>query len=108
MSRNKLQEEWEGRIAQYKASGMTQIEWCQHQEISIHKLKYWLYKSDRQKHNSDNKPKWVPLAIEDESSSFNDTNETMQIKIGQATIEIKSDFDPTFLANVVKVLNTVC
>ncbi len=52
-------------------------------------------------------PNWVPLAI-NESSSFNNTNETMQIKIGQATIEVKPDFDPTFLANVVKVLKTVC
>lgn len=53
MSRNKLQEEWEERIGQYKASGMTQAEWCRHQKVSIHKLKYWLYKVDRPKDNED-------------------------------------------------------
>lgn len=108
MSRSKLQKEWEGRIAHYKASGMTQAEWCQHQDLSIHKLKYWLYKVDRPKHNDNKKPNWISLAIEDEPSSTNDLIETIQIKIGQATVEVKPDFDPTFLANVVKVLKSVC
>lgn len=38
----------------------------------------------------------------------NDSSDTMKVKIGQATIEIKSYFDPTLLANVVKVLKTIC
>ena len=41
-----LHEEWERRIALYRASGLTQSKWCEINEISIHKLKYWLYKVD--------------------------------------------------------------
>lgn len=108
MSRSNLQEEWEDRIAHYKASGMTQAEWCQHQDLSIHKLKYWLYKVNRPKHNENKQSNWIPLAVEEESSSSNNTIETIQVKIGQAVVEIKPDFDPIFFANVIKVLKTVC
>ncbi|WP_165797753.1 IS66 family insertion sequence element accessory protein TnpA [Heyndrickxia sporothermodurans] len=41
-----LRKEWERRIALFRASGLTQSKWCEINEISIHKLKYWLYKAD--------------------------------------------------------------
>ncbi|WP_444860329.1 IS66 family insertion sequence element accessory protein TnpA, partial [Heyndrickxia sporothermodurans] len=41
-----LRKEWERRIALFKASGLTQSKWCEINEISIHQLKYWLYKAD--------------------------------------------------------------
>lgn len=106
MSRKNLQEEWERRIALFKASGMTQAKWCENQNVSIHKLKYWLYKIERQEKSGDEKTNWISMMVEDELPNV--PSETIQIKINQATIEVRPDFNPTFLAEVVKVLKTTC
>ena len=41
MTREELREEWERRIADFKASGMTRVQWCKEHGESIYKLKYW-------------------------------------------------------------------
>ena len=107
MSRDKLQKEWERRIAHFKASGMTQTKWCEENGESIHKLKYWLYKIERQKRNENEKSNWVSMIIEDETTP-DPSDTTLQIKIGQATIEVKPEFNPALLADVVKLLKTIC
>ena len=106
MTREELREEWERRIADFKAGGMTRVQWCKEHGESIYKLKYWLYKIERQKRNEINKTNWVSMIVEDEPAS--DSSDTLQIKIGQAIIEVKPDFNPALLEKVVKVLKTIC
>lgn len=100
-----LHEEWERRIALYRASGLTQSKWCEINEISIHKLKYWLYKVDDSHSTQDSKNKWIPVAL---GESDEQQNETLTIRVGFASIEVKSGFNSSLLVDVVKVLNTVC
>lgn len=63
MTREELREEWERRIADFKASGMTRVQWCKEHGESIYKLKYWLYKIERQKRNEINKTNWVSMIV---------------------------------------------
>jgi hypothetical protein len=99
-----LRKEWERRIDIYKASGTTQTKWCKVNDVNIHQLKYWL---KRLKAPTEIKEtEWVPITIEDELS--HGINDSLQVKIGQAIIEVKPDFNPSLLANVVKVLQTLC
>jgi hypothetical protein len=100
-----LYKEWERRIALYKTSGLTQSKWCEINEISIHQLKYWLYKIDSSDSSQKSNNKWIPIALEE---SDEQQNETLNIKVGSASIEVKPGFNPKLLAEVVKALKSVC
>lgn len=100
-----LRKEWERRIALYRKSGLTQSKWCEINEISIHQLKYWLYKVDGSYSSPKPNSKWIPVVLEEPSEQ---QNEALHIKVGSASIEIKPGFDPTLLAEVVKALKSVC
>lgn len=100
-----LHKEWERRIALYRASGLTQSKWCEINEISIHKLKYWLYKADSTYSSQKSDDKWIPVELEESSEQL---NETLHVKVGPATIEVNPGFNPTMLADVVKVLKNIC
>ena len=39
-----LRKVWEQRIADYRKSGQTQVNWCKENQWSIHQFKYWLRK----------------------------------------------------------------
>lgn len=101
-----LKIQWEKRISDLRVSGQTQSDWCKSNNVSIHQLKYWIRKIEGPRNTRELNPKWVPMEIDNDSPEV--SNETLQIKVGQATIEVKPDFDPTFLTNVIKVLKTLC
>ncbi|MFM9328457.1 IS66 family insertion sequence element accessory protein TnpA [Paenibacillus mesotrionivorans] len=42
-----LQNQWTERIAADQASGLTMKVWCEAQNLTVHQLKYWLYKAQR-------------------------------------------------------------
>ncbi|HAJ4014866.1 IS66 family insertion sequence element accessory protein TnpB [Heyndrickxia sporothermodurans] len=99
-----LRKEWERRIALFRASGLTQSKWCEINEISIHQLKYWLYKADNFYSTQDSNSKWIPVTLEESEQQ----NETLHINVGSASIVVKPGFNPTLLAEVVKALKSVC
>lgn len=104
MSRSELQKEWEQRIAVFRASGQTQS--CQENYISLHKLRYWLRKIENHtKSNTKSSPRWIPVTTVD---SFPGTDESVLIKIGEASIEVKPGFNPSFLSDVVRMLKSSC
>ncbi|WP_017753734.1 IS66 family insertion sequence element accessory protein TnpA [Calidifontibacillus oryziterrae] len=106
MSQNDLRQEWERRIAVFRASGQPQTKWCEANELNIHQLKYWLKKIEGPKSASTPLSKWVPVTMDDQVDDSSES--TIQIKMGQASIEVKSGFDPTLLANVVRTLGALC
>ncbi|WP_336788304.1 IS66 family insertion sequence element accessory protein TnpA [Paenibacillus sp. MMO-177] len=40
-------QDWQARIASYRASGLTMKAWCTANQCSVEQLKYWLYKFKR-------------------------------------------------------------
>jgi hypothetical protein len=108
MSKNpnpELRKKWEQRISAYKASGLTQAKWCEANDISIHQFKYWLKKiKDHQIIRKTNNH-WVPVIIEDPKP---EAGESIQIKVGASSIEVKPGFNPSLLAEVIKVLKREC
>lgn len=106
MEKTELQMEWERRIAIFKASGQTQSKWCQVNNLSLHQLRYWLKKIElTTKSAAEPSSKWIPVLMEESPQV---PNGTLQIKIGQASIEVNPGFDSTFLAAVVRTLKTLC
>lgn len=89
------------QVESYRNSGMTARVWCEENQVSIHTLKYWIQKLNRQEKVHHN-PKWVSL-VQEQTLSYSIT-----IHIGSAALEVNSGFDPQLLAQVIKVLQATC
>ncbi|WP_243293167.1 IS66 family insertion sequence element accessory protein TnpB [Bacillus sp. FJAT-47783] len=100
---SELRKEWERRIADYKASGQTQAKWCESNDISIHQFKYWLKKIKDHHNTVKANNLWVPVVIE-EPKTKQEVCESLQIKVGSVSIEVTPGFNPSLLAEVIKVL----
>lgn len=95
-----LRQEWEQRIADYKASGQTQTKWCEANGISYHQFVYWKKRiKDQHKEKANNS--WVPVIIEETKPTQFDS---LLIKVGSVSIEVNSGFNSTLLTEVIKVL----
>jgi hypothetical protein len=105
MEKTELKIEWERRIAIFKESGQTQAKWCAANDLKLHQLKYWLKRVEGSSAKQKPKTKWASVEIEE---TVEELNETLQIKVGQASIEVKPGFNPAFLADVVRTLKTLC
>lgn len=108
MTKAELQELWETRIAEYRASGQSVKEWCtSHDDITPRQLWYWLRKYKTRKDAPSMKStQWLPVEINEQSPVVQ--GNTLLIRIGQAGIEVSPGFDPALLAQIVRVLVTLC
>jgi hypothetical protein len=103
MEKTELHMEWERRIAIFEASGQTQAKWCAANDLNIHQLKYWLKKIKGPKPSHETISKFTPVVVAEIS-----TNETLEVKVGQVSVEVRPGFDPSFLADVIRTLKTLC
>ncbi len=104
MDKNELRREWEQRIADYRASGLSRAKWCQQNSLKAHQLKYWLKRMEDPTVSSKPSTTWTSVVMVNPSSD----DGSIQVKIGECSIEVKQGFNPSLLADVVKVLKTLC
>lgn len=102
MSQVELRRQWEQRVADYRESGQTQAKWCAENHVKLHQLHYWLKKFKSESSSSTTSPIWVSVTMDD---PFN--GDSLYIKIGQASIEVRPGFDPSFLADVIRTLRSL-
>ena len=89
------------QVEDYRNSGIPARVWCEENQMSIHTLKYWIQKLNRQ--NKDNRDtQWVSLVQELPSSS------SLTIRVGSASIEVTGDVDLQLLRKVMTVLKETC
>jgi len=93
---------WTKRIQDYRTSGLTAAKWCEKNEISIHTLKYWITKFNKEKNQESKKTKWTTI-IPAESKT-----ESLKVIIGHSTIELAPGFDSETFKKVVRILNEQC
>jgi hypothetical protein len=105
MEKAELRKEWERRISVFRASGQTQAKWCATNDLKEHQLKYWLKRIEGSNSKQKSKAQWASVSIEE---VVEEPNDTLQIKIGEASIEVKPGFNPSFLADVVRTLKNLC
>ncbi|WP_442955872.1 IS66 family insertion sequence element accessory protein TnpA [Paenibacillus sp. y28] len=98
-----LQAIWSERIAAYQASGQTMKAWCAEQNLTVHQLKYWLYKAQRQT-RAVSTPTFRPVAV----ASPPRMTEYLHVQVGVARIEIQPGFEPKLLRDVVAALTSLC
>jgi hypothetical protein len=101
---------WRERIKAYEASGMTVAAWCAEQKLSTDQLYYWKRKfNDSQapvKQTPAEPSGWLPVAMDTGEDS--NGSSALSIRIGHATVEVRTGFDRNLLAEVAKVLVTLC
>ena len=94
-------QEWETRIADYNASGLTMAAWCQANRFTKETLKYWLRKTNKMSSSAkqSSTPRFVPLAV-----SHSNASSSLVVQIGQAKVEVYAGFDPLLLREIIHAL----
>lgn len=101
-----LRKEWEQRLSAFRASGQAPVAWCAANNLNLHQLRYWLRKSAIATSPLSETPRW--LALEVENMEPQKPQATLLIRVGKATIEISSGFDPNLLVAAVQSLSRSC
>lgn len=111
-SREQRRKEWMERISDYRSSGLTMAAWCEANNFTKEQLKYWLRKSKEISSSptlNSNSPQFVPVTIAETADNESASSSHLVVRIGQASIEVRSGFNPQLLREVVQALeNTSC
>lgn len=101
MSKTELRAMWEKRIADFLASGQTGSAWCESNEIDIYQFRYWSRKFRLERQSEPTSVKWVSLQVGDSTVEDGDS---ITIRVGHASLQVKSGFNPALLRQVVQAL----
>ncbi|KIV54643.1 hypothetical protein AM501_02290 [Aneurinibacillus migulanus] len=105
MTRKERRQMWEERISTFKASGESVTNWCAAHDIKAYQLYYWLKKLDAKVPIGIPSSRWMAVEV----NKYDEESErSILVKVGQATVEVKPGFDPTLLADVVRALGVRC
>lgn len=98
-------EEWRKRVNIFLKSRQTQKAWSDAHNISPKLLSYWVRQF--RKESANNKPQqWLPVNVSEEENIL--TANSLTVKVGKISVEVKDNFDPQLLLKVVKVLESIC
>jgi hypothetical protein len=98
---------WQERIEEYKASGLTRESYSKQKGIPIYQLDYWRKKLSRQSKafKTSSTDQWIPLRISD---SPNKKDSRIDLWIGSIRIEVRHGFDSQLLAEVLQTVGARC
>lgn len=108
MNQNKqLQRTWKKRINDYRVSGLSMKKWCETHDLKLHQLQYWNKKFKKEDLAPKPLSQWIPVQLEKPNDNQN-SEDSIQLKVGPGIIDVKPGFDPMSLKNLVKVLMDLC
>lgn len=105
MKQTDLRKQWEARIKDYRASGLTAAKWCAENEVTTRQLWYWLRKFRESKESPVRPPQWVQVNVDKPQEN---SESPLLVKVGAAVIEIRPGYNPTLLSDVVRTLQALC
>ena len=109
--------EWAARFSEQKASGLTIRQWCEQNNVSIHKYNYWKHQLKEQVVDQ-MLPEIVPLSVPtplspsdnsisdsslsrtDHSNRTNYTDENIQLCVDGVALELDEEFPRTLIQAV--------
>ncbi len=110
MELQSLRQNWETRIADYRASGLSGAAWCAANDLKVHQLWYWLRKFSSH-HPAKTTPAtsttshdWVSFEW-DKSPSEIPSPSVLLVRVSQAVFEVTPGFNPALLNDVVHALS---
>lgn len=101
MKRKEKETYWIVKIEEYRASGLSLVEWCETSDVALHYMKYWLRKQSPINRDSSQETSWVSCVVEEPKEK------SISLRINQVDIEVTSDYDETLLLQVIRTLRLV-
>ncbi len=105
MTNKELRQQWEVRVAAFIESGLSTKDWSETNDVKLSQLRYWIRKFKSVVKNDNQSPKWLSVDIGD-AAETKYSNNSLSIKVGKVTIEVKPGFNPALLIEVVRTLET--
>ena len=104
---------WQARVAEYDSSGLTMREWCRRNGFRDGQLRYWLKKA-RDAGNGRSQS-WACVELVDDGTSGSREpsgcaagEPGLSVRVGAATIEVRSGFDSALLSELLRVVVATC
>ena len=97
--RQSKQEAWKERIAEFESSGLSGAKWCAANGIKENQLSYWRRKLKSQG-IAQTETCWLPVTLREPESP-------LQVRIGDATIELRPGFDRVLFITAVNILRSL-
>lgn len=96
------QKHWSNIIKQWSASGLTQVEYCQQNDINLKSFYTWKWQLDnRDKPKTKPKqPKFLPLTLDNKVAD----NNNITITVNGTDIHYRNDTNGTLLLQLIKLL----
>jgi len=101
-----LRQEWEGNLADFEQSGLSQSAWCRQRGYPLHQLQYWRKKVLIDATGVTDQPTFVPVKLllpnTAETASIPPFGETyIKVSVGGITIDLPCTISPAFLSTFV-------
>lgn len=89
-------------VAECRASGMTAKAWCETKGIKYQRYVTWASKLNREEQHEPQR--WADVTIAKEEN----TTSEIRLNCGKWTICVEAGFNPSLLADILKVVDSVC
>lgn len=106
-----LRQEWEGNLANFEQSGLSQSAWCRQHGYPLHQLQYWRKKLSSDATSLTDQPIFAPVKLlrSNTASTASATSfgeECIKVSIGNITVDLPHSTSPTFLSTFVLSLTS--
>lgn len=101
MKLSERQAMWRDRIRAFKDSGETNVAaWCRDNNIHVKSMYAWLKKESNPIEQEFKETCWIPIQTVDND----EVSSSITLNIGQFSVEVKENFNPTLLNDVIGVI----
>lgn len=100
---------WQGHVARWRASGQSQAAYCREQQLSVHRLRHWKTKFERQALPSGTgEPGLIPVQVQVPLATRETPGDAgVRVWLNERCwVEVAVGFDQATLAAVLQVLET--
>lgn len=119
MRRIEVPEIWISRINEYKARSEPAPVWCERNQVTQGQLYYWMERLNKANQQAllASRPQFIPLCLDEAIAEVAQLPRPdhqlceaspVLVRVGSATVEVGPGFDASVLAEVVKVLKSLC
>lgn len=97
-------EEWQARVAEFRASGQSVAAWAKEHGVKAHQLYYWLKRLEPV-NEAESATQWISVQVSPRSTPISNR---LYVQVGPAVVEVQPGFDPVLFTDVVRNLVALC
>ena len=106
MAKTTMRYVWEQRVTLYKSSAQSLSTWCEENDVKPARLRYWIREFEGNHTVTEKITSWISVDTTELKSVIKD--ESLIVKIGDASIHINSGFNKDLFSEVTEVLLSLC